>query len=77
MARARSPQPNTYLLGYADGAFGYFPTLAAAVRGGYGANSTATQVEVGTDERLLDAGLVSLYELLGKLSDKPAQSERP
>jgi hypothetical protein len=75
--RARSPQPNTYLLGYADGALGYFPTLAAAVRGGYGANSTATQVEVGTGERLLDAGLISLYELLGKLRDKPAQPERP
>jgi hypothetical protein len=34
-------------------------------------------VDVGTVERLLDAGLVSLYELLGKLPDKPAQPERP
>src|SRR5207248_9690661 len=70
--RARSPLPNTYLLGYADGLFGYFPTIAAAVRGGYGANSTATQVEVGTGERLLDTGLISLYELSGKLPDRPA-----
>jgi hypothetical protein len=75
--RARSPLPNTYLLGYADGAFGYFPTIAAAARGGYGANSTATQVEVGTGERMLDAGLISLYELLGKLPDKPALPEKP
>jgi neutral ceramidase len=74
--RARSPLPNTYLLGYADGAFGYFPTIAAAVRGGYGANSTATQVEVGTGERLLDVGLISLYELMGKLSDRPAAPEK-
>jgi neutral ceramidase len=65
--RARSPLPNSYLIGYTDGLFGYFPTMSAAVRGGYGANSTATQVEVGTGERLLDAGLISLYELLGKL----------
>jgi hypothetical protein len=74
--RARSPLPNIYLLGYADGLFGYFPTIAAAVRGGYGANSTATQVEVGTGERVLDTGLISLYELLGKLSDRPAEPEK-
>src|SRR2546423_997644 len=74
--RARSPLPNTYLLGYADGAFGYFPTIAAAMRGGYGANSTATQVEVGTGERLVDTGLISLYELLGKLPDRPQQPEK-
>jgi hypothetical protein len=65
--RARTPLPNSYFIGYTDGLFGYFPTISAAVRGGYGANSTATQVEVGTGERLLDAGLISLYELLGKL----------
>jgi hypothetical protein len=45
--------------------------------GVYGANSTATQVGVGTGEHLLDTGLISLYELLGKLPDKPAQPERP
>ena len=65
--RARSPLPNSYLVGYTDGLFGYLPTMSAAIRGGYGANSTATQVEVGTGERLLDTGLISLYELLGKL----------
>jgi neutral ceramidase len=74
--RARSPLPNTYLLGYADGVFGYFPTIAAAVRGGYGANSTSTQVDVGTGEKLLDTGLISLYELMGKLSDGPAEPEK-
>jgi hypothetical protein len=74
--RTRSPLPNTYLLGYADGVFGYLPTIGAAVRGGYGANSTATQVEVGTGERLLDTGLISLYELLGKLPDRPAEPEK-
>jgi len=74
--RARSPLPNTYLLGYTDGAFGYFPTITAAIQGGYGANSTATQVEVGVGERLLNTGLISLYELLGRLPDKPAPPER-
>jgi neutral ceramidase len=74
--RARSPLPNTYLLGYADGVFGYFPTIAAALRGGYGANSTSTQVEVGTGERLVDIGLISLYDLLGKLPERPAVPEK-
>lgn len=74
--RARSPIPNTYFMGYTDGAFGYFPTLRAAMQGGYGANSTATQVELGTGERLLDTGLISLYELLGLLSARPAPAEK-
>jgi neutral ceramidase len=70
--RARCPLPNSYFLGYTNGSFGYFPTIAAAIRGGYGANNSATQVEVGSGERMLNTGLVSLYELMGKLSPKPA-----
>lgn len=74
--RATSPIPNTYLLGYSNGAFGYFPTIAAAARGGYGANSTSTQVEAGAGERMLNTGLISIYELMGKLSGKAAQGDR-
>ncbi len=72
--RARCPLPNSYFLGYTNGSFGYFPTVAAAIRGGYGANNSATQVEVGSGERMLNTGLISLYELMGKLSAKPAGS---
>lgn len=68
--RAKSPVRNSFLLGYTNGYFAYFPTIAAAVRGGYGADSTVVPSEVGTGERMLNTGLVSIYELLGLLSDR-------
>ena len=71
--RSRSPLANTFLLGYTNGYFAYFPTTAAAVRGGYGANSTVAHVEVDAGDRMLNSGLISLYELMGKLSNRPAQ----
>jgi neutral ceramidase len=72
--RAKSPLPNSLLLGYTNGYFAYFPTIAAAVRGGYGANSTVVPTEVGTGERMLNTGLISIYELLGRLRDRPDSS---
>jgi neutral ceramidase len=69
--RVKSPLPNSFLLGYTNGYFAYLPTIAAAVRGGYGANSTVNPSAVGTGERMLNTGLISIYELLGMLSDKP------
>jgi hypothetical protein len=38
----------------------YLPTIAAAVRGGYGANSTVTPTEVGAGEGMLNTGLISI-----------------
>jgi neutral ceramidase len=69
--RVKSPLPNSFLLGYTNGYFAYLPTIAAAVRGGYGANTSVNPSAVGTGERMLNTGLVSIYELLGMLSDKP------
>ena len=71
--RAKSPLPNSFLLGYTNGYFAYFPTIAAAVRGGYGANSSVVPTEAGTGERMLNTGLISIYELLGKLSEQPGK----
>ncbi len=72
--RAKSPVPNSFLIGYTNGYFAYFPTIAAAVRGGYGADSTVAMTEVGAGEWMLNTGLTTLYELLGRL---PAVPERP
>ncbi len=71
--RAKSPLPNSFLIGYTNGYFAYFPTIAAAVRGGYGADSTVVPTEAGTGEHMLNTGLISIYELLGKLSKEPSK----
>jgi neutral ceramidase len=73
--RAKSPLPNSFLIGYTNGYFAYFPTIAAAVRGGYGADSTVVPTEAGTGERMLNTGLISIYELLGKLSEQPGKAK--
>jgi neutral ceramidase len=71
--RSRSPVPNSFLIGYTNGYFWYFPTMAAAIRGGYGADSVENPTEVGTGERMVNTGLISIYELLGKLSEQPGK----
>jgi hypothetical protein len=71
--KQRSPLAATFLCGYTNGYIGYFPTMQAAVVGGYGANTIVTRVEVGAGERMVDRGLVHIYRALGKLKDKPEQ----
>jgi len=69
--RRRCPVQYCLFLGYANGSFGYFPTLKAASLAGYGAANTATYVEPGAGEAMLDHALVRLYEMLGKLAEMP------
>lgn len=69
--RDRCPVPNAFFLGYTNGYFDYFPTIAAASEGGYGAADSNTYVEVGAGERMVRYALVRIYEMLGKLSDAP------
>ena len=69
--RDRCPVRDAFFLGYANGYFGYFPTLHAAAEGGYGAASATTWVEPGAGERMVDHALVRIYEMLGKLKDLP------
>ena len=69
--RDRCPVRHALLLGYTNGYNGYFPTIAAASRGGYGAASASTWAEPGAGERMVDNAVVKVYEMLGRLSDLP------
>lgn len=72
--RNKSDLPHTFLFGYCGNAtFGwpqYIPDLQSAARGGYGA-SDSTIVEVGAGERIVNRGLVMLYEMRNRLLDHP------
>ncbi len=68
--KARSPVANTFLVGYTNGFYGYFPTIRDAAAGGYG-GKTATYVEPGAGERLTDDALITLYHMTDQLHDVP------
>src|ERR1044071_8049495 len=69
----RAPVPNAFFIGYANGYYGYYPTLRAAVEGGYGANSLTTRTEGGAGEARVNHCLMRLYQMLGKLKTVPSQ----
>lgn len=72
--RRQAGLPHAYLFGYCcDGPYAwpsYLPDLMSAARGGYGASDT-TRAEVGAGERLVNAGLVQLFTLQGRLKAEP------
>jgi hypothetical protein len=74
--RDRSPVTPALLLGYTNGYHGYFPTIAAAASGGYGAASASTWVEPGAGERIVDRAVVNVQRMLGRLSDLPDDLKR-
>lgn len=69
--RERCPVHDALLLGYANGYDGYFPTIASASRGGYGANNPATWVEIGAGDQMVDAGVMSVSKMLGRSPELP------
>lgn len=69
--RNRCPVHDSFFVGYANGYNGYFPTIQAATRRGYGATSATTWTEVGSGERMVNHAITRIYEMLGKLSDDP------
>ncbi len=69
--RARCPARDCFFLGYANGYFGYLPTVRAATEGGYGAANATTWLQVGAGDRMLNHALVRLDQMLGRLPDDP------
>jgi neutral ceramidase len=69
--RNRCPVGTALLAGYTNGYYGYFPTISAAARGGYGAASAATWVVPGAGESIVDRAVVSVLKMLGRLGDMP------
>ena len=69
--RARCPAATALFFGYTNGYHGYLPTISAASRGGYGAASASTWVEVGAGERMVDWALIQTYQMMGKYSALP------
>ncbi len=67
MLKKRSPFKHTFFIGYCNDALGYFPTIQATIEGGYGAAS-ATRVEVGAGERLVNRALINLLYQANKIS---------
>ena len=69
--REKCPVRDAFFLGYANGYNGYFPTIRSASMGGYGAANPATWVEIGAGDRMVDAGIVSISRMLGRVHDLP------
>ena len=69
--RQRCPVPDAFFIGYANAYNGYFPTIRSATLGGYGAANPATWVEVGAGDRMVDAGVIRVNQMLGRLHDVP------
>jgi hypothetical protein len=74
--RDRCPVRDAFFLGYANGYFGYFPTIRASTEGGYGAASSSTWIEPGAGERMVDQAVVKVYQMLGRYSDLPEDMKR-
>lgn len=69
--RSRCPVEDAFFMGYSNADYDYFPTIRAATYGGYGAANTATRVELGAGNRMVNHALIRLYEFLGRLTDTP------
>ena len=63
--RARVKQ--LFFFGYCNGYQQYFPTIEAVAEGGYGADNGVAPVEVGAGEKVMNAALLWIYQMLGKI----------
>jgi neutral ceramidase len=71
--RARLDQ--LFFLGYCNDYQQYFPTIEAASEGGYGTLPPVSSAEIGAGEKIIDRALIHLYQMRGKLPERPAVKE--
>jgi neutral ceramidase len=57
---------DTLFFGYCNGHHMYFPTIEAASEGGYGGDATASPVQIGAGEQMMNQALINIYTMLGK-----------
>lgn len=69
--RDRAPAATSFFAGYCNGFHGYFPTIRAAVEGGYGAEGITARVEVGAGEAMVDMAVIRLLIMQGLLKTEP------
>ena len=65
--RERARVNQLFFFGYCNGYHQYFPTIEAVAEGGYGADSAVAPAQVGAGERVMDAALIWLYQMRGKV----------
>jgi hypothetical protein len=63
--RARVKQ--LFFFGYCNGYHQYFPTIEAVSEGGYGADNQVAPAEVGAGEAMMNAALIWIYQMTGKI----------
>ena len=56
-----------FFFGYCNGYHQYFPTIEAVAEGGYGADNAVAPAEVGAGEQVMNAALIWIYQMLGKI----------
>jgi neutral ceramidase len=70
--KRRARLEHLFFLGYCNDYQQYFPTIEAASEGGYGTLPPVASAEIGAGERIMDRALIHLYQMRGKLIDRPA-----
>lgn len=65
--KKRARLQNLFFIGYANGYHQYFPVIEAAAEGGYGADPPVAPAAVGAGEQIMNAALLWLYQMQGKL----------
>ena len=70
--KRRARLEHLFFLGYCNDYQQYFPTIEAVSEGGYGTDPTVAPAEIGAGEHVMDRALILLYQMRGKLLDRPA-----